>query len=453
MTSLNNAALSQHRSPQVDLIHKGIALASLPGNTVTLAAACAHSGISPEIAQEFFADDAAYLDALKGELIQLFHAQVSFPNTTDLETGLRELFFAYVSFARTAPSYFSAMSSLFVASSDFMETDSLDLHPMIRYTRELVKQAAPTASPWLQTTRTLALFSSIHGSAHLCAIGILRHLREGARNRSLNAAITHVIAGINDSLTTECGLTMAPKAYAGAAEFPVVPPALFFPKNTPEESAMALFRGAVEDVLAVGVDNISIESAATRAELPLNVARGLLHADIPFVKQLENHLDALSTQVLKAQMAAVPEGEPLICYGKASALGYIGCAMMDPVGFEVYIEVSSGSIVPNSFEKSDGSFEMGDAFALLVDLVRECIVQGGGPKNTLVLYESTLSLWSYSHGIAHSFSCGPFRNLPWQEKFSYISPLVDISIGSLVHRLQLDIPGVEMAPVLGPTGR
>lgn len=448
MTPLRNVV--SPRSPKLDLIHIGLKLASQTGQTATLAQACAETGIREETARELFANDGEFISALKEELLLHFNNEVVAPETTDLETGTRELLFSYIDFARNTPTYFNAMSNLFLANSDFMENNGPDIHPMIIRTRNLVNRVAPEATEWLRTTRTLALFFSIHGCAHLCVDGILRHLREGARNHYLDSAVTHVIGGISDSLVTGQGLTMEPEGYLGAADFPEIPPACYFPKNTPTETAMALFRGAVEEVLTVGADDLSIEGAAARADIPLVVARKFLDPEIPFVKQVENHLDTLSTHVLESQMSSVPEGQPFISLGKANALGYIGCALMDPLGFEVYIELSSGSIVPSSFESSDGAFEMGDAFSLLVDLVRRCIVEGGGPQNTFILYDSALALWSYAHGIAHGVACGPFRNLPWQEKFHYLGPLIDISIGSLIHRLHLHIPGAEMKPVVDP---
>ncbi|MEJ5998405.1 hypothetical protein [Corynebacterium sp. H130] len=438
---------SSLRSSRSELIQKGLALASLTGRTVTISQACEDTGISAVTAKKLFDSDADFVIALKRELIHHFSNTVAAPSSANLETNVRELLFSYIDFATGAPVYFNAMSNLFLAPPDFMERNSLDIHPLIILTREIVKREAPDASDWLRTTRTLALFFSIHGCAHLCTVGILRHLREGARNRYLDSAVTHVIGGISDSLETGCGLTMEPREFAGIINFPVIPPARFFPRSTPAEAEMALFRGAVEEVATVGADRLSVEGAAARADLSLSVARRFLDTDISFAKQVENHLDALSTQVLESHMASVPKGQPFISYGKANALGYIKCALMDPLGFEVYIELSSGSIVPSTFESCDGVFEMGDAFSLLVDLVRQCIVEGDGPQDTLVLYDSTLSLWSYAHGIAHGIACGPFRNLPWQEKLKYLGPLVDISIGSLIHRLDLDIRGVEMKPI------
>lgn len=418
--------------------------------------AAAH--ISPREAHAIFPTTADLLAEAGQRLITSYEGFVrpaldALPNDASLESTYTAFCEGYHEFSATATVSFGAFHALLVTTElpDDFDADlrQLELNPALRDMLELVRtEITRVGGPrdvWLWTTRAIALLSSVHGLAHLNSFGVLRFLGGPAKRQLLNAVIQHNHAAMVDELATGMGYVCLPRTFLCGEEEPAIPPARAFPKTTDEEITAALFRGAIESGMELGVEDLRVEYAAQRADVNYGDTLRLLNPELTFVKQLENYMDVVALHIIGRQMAALPPDSHPVCVGKASGTGCIGLTFLDSAAFDVFVGIASGSVVPNTFEASPENHDMGAAFKNLLDLTRAAIAAGGGPRESWVLFENTITQWTLAHGLAHIGALGGLRGLDWETRMSLIDPIMNICIGSLVGRLELDIPGVSDA--------
>ena len=125
-------------------------------------------------------------------------------------------------------------------------------------------------------------------------------------------------------------------------------------------------------------------------------------------------------------------------YIKAAGYGYVSFALHDPIGWNVLIEIASGSIVPTDFDNFDEREGMGVAFSFLVELTKKAIENSESPRQTWILYSQVFAAWASAHGLAHLFSTGNLRNLEDQDKLDLIGPVFDIVIQGLLSTLNIE---------------
>ncbi|AKK02970.1 WHG domain [Corynebacterium epidermidicanis] len=286
-------------------------------------------------------------------------------------------------------------------------------------------------------TRAIFIFAAIHGFGCLTSQGVLRFLNHTAQEQLLFGLIEHVMVGIGDSLRTNITPTILPTLSSAASPTAGIPRASTMPRETPEQMRRALFRAAIEDVADRGVEQLQLESATRRAGLSLELARSVVARSVPFERQLESYLDKEMHVSVASFQALLPEHSSSISMGKATGVAFVCTALNDPAGFNVLTTIASGSIVPRTFEKSSEDFDIGPSFDFLLERVRAAIEKGGGPRTSWTLYENSLHLWCVAHGLAHAFSSGPLRKLDHDYKFVLLEQVPDMSITSLIRRLNL----------------
>lgn len=430
------------------LINSAIAMASGPELTeLTLDNISQMHGLTHDQITQFFATDEELVLAAMDYLRDMVREHVCLLDSSDFATSVRELVTSFANFSSSNPLICRATCSLLMTAP---ELDVQDPNPLLSRAAEIVHREVPDAEPWLRMTRTVAIFSALHGFAHLSAVSVIQHMSKPAKDHLVGTLANSLVTGIGDSLISGRALTVAPNGFLQSIDFQPVPPAKDFPKLTPDQQRCALFRGAVEIVAEEGVEAITVEAAAERAGLSLQDARTLLLPDRSLADQLEEHLESQAASIISQYVKLMPKDTPVLQKGKAIGLGYARYAFMDPIGFDVYTEIASGSLVPGSFHETEVKFKRGKTFNLLVSAARKAIVEGGGTQMSWALYESTVMLWILTHGISHALANGPMRTLPKQMKLDLVSPVLDIAIASFVRTLELELPGIEDSPVVPP---
>lgn len=421
------------------LINSAVALASVPHPVdVTLRRVADMHGVPLSEVQQIFPDYRALIDAAKAYLRQMFVDFMPAPNAEGFDGALTEVIIHFAKFSTANAQICRAMCNLFALSPDVSDTHA---NPVFEILSALILREAPGVSEWVRVTRSLAILSALHGYAHLCTAGVLSHLSTPVKDHLAVALASHIVAGIGDSLHSGQGLAIAPHHIVGPLDLSHVPRAMHFPHTTCEEAKMALFRGAVEIAINRGVDMVTFDDAAAQAGLTMEQARCLVTPDEPLQLQLERYMNFLVAGAVRKQMKESAGSGPLLAQGKANSLGYVAFALTDPVGIDVFTEVCSGSIITTNFASGDSHFEQGEAFEILVKLVRDLIVEGNGPQEAWALYESTLVLWCVAHGLAHGLSSGPMHGLPLDLKMDICGPVLDLNLEGFIKRLDLDLAG------------
>ncbi|MEJ5998438.1 hypothetical protein [Corynebacterium sp. H130] len=421
------------------LINSAVALASVPHPVdVTLRRVADMHGVHINEVRQIFPDDRALIDAAKAYLRQMFVDFMPAPNAEGFDEALTEVIIHFAKFSTANAQICRAMCNLFALSPDITDTHA---NPVYETLNALILREAPGVSEWVRVTRSLAILSALHGYAHLCTAGVLRHLSTPVKDHLAVALASHIVAGIGDSLHSGCGLVIEPHHIVGPLDLSPVPSAKSFPRANCEEAKMALFRGAVEIAINRGVDMVTFDDAAAQAGLTMERARCLVTPDEPLHLQLERYMNSLVAGAIRKQMNEAAGSSSLLAQGKANSLGYVAFALTDPVGLDVFTEVCSGSIITTNFASGNSHFEQDEAFEILVKLVRDLIVEGGGPQEAWALYESTLVLWCVCHGLAHGVSGGPMHRLPLKVKIDIAGPVMDLNLEGFIKRLELDLPG------------
>lgn len=124
----------------------------------------------------------------------------------------------------------------------------------------------------------------------------------------------------------------------------------------------------------------------------------------------------------------------------ASARGYFAFATANPHEFAVLSTINPTTELPQSFDADDDRFPKGIAFATLQGLVRQSIIEGGGPESPWTLFEQTISLWATAHGLAMMCVNGPLSGLDNTTKFNFMAPVMDTALDGMIQRLGLIEP-------------
>ncbi|MDT9409333.1 TetR-like C-terminal domain-containing protein [Corynebacterium rouxii] len=354
----------------------------------------------------------------------------------------------YFAFATANPHEFSVLSILNptteLPQSFDTNLNSLHIHPGVRLSFELVRDAILELDGprdldlWI--SQTIVMASTVQGITHLCTFGAARYLNATARRQTFMAVHENILKSLQCTLSKGLGRPYVPTNFVGEPDFASIPPAISLPKDTVDQQRWALVRGAVEVAVAEGLDNMDVQNSAARAGLTSAAAMVLFDPEKTFRKSVEDFLDMVDQQKISAQIMSIP-GQPTGAQMiKAAGFGYVGFAFSDPCGFETLIEIASGSIVPASFEADDDRFPKGFSFGTLLDLVRQTIIEGGGPKSPWILFEQTISLWATAHGLAIMCVNGPLSGLSNNTKFNFMAPVMDTALDGMIQRLGLIEP-------------
>lgn len=320
---------------------------------------------------------------------------------------------------------------------------------IMELTRQIMVNVKAEQDVALLTSAATGFYSGIIGYCHLASFGIFRMLSKPAKRQTFSVAMDTALAGLTSYVERGTGVALTPTQPVGLPE-PTTLVAATMPRETREEKVKAILRGAVEVALRHGVPSITVAASAQQAGISPQEAGSLFDGDERLVKQLEDSLDERDQTFIGTQVFAQPGGTLAINYIKAIGLGYLGFARHDPASFEVLIEISSGAIVPTSFdENSFEGNEMGKAFGVLMDFTRMSIEEGDGERSPWVLYTQVVAMWSIAHGFGMLTALGSLSSLSFEDKVTLMNPMLDIAGLGMVAQLRLnsEIATEELPPL------
>lgn len=383
-----------------------------------------------------------------------FEALEKLPDDATATDKIRESAKVYFNLAIDNPTYFAAYNNCQTATSfpnfedGIEQAESFDAFPPIfRWVLEHMREAAIAArgefDHRLVVIQALTFLSELQGITHLATFGIMRHLSPTAKKQTLNACIDTILSGLEVSLHDGQIAPFEPRTLVGEPGAPNTTAAKDMPKGTAEEKRAAIFRAAAEEIAYNGLPSLHLGSAATRAGIDIADAEHLFDGDSHLLRSLEESLDEANTLAIMRQNQAVPEGSHGLTYIKATGFGYLEYALEDPIGFVALIEVSSRSIVPVSFDESGDAeqpFDMGKAFAFIMNLVRDAISESNGPRSPWILFTQIAALWASIHGLSQLSTVGALRYHSADFYFNLASNVMDIVIQGMVNVLELKKP-------------
>ncbi len=318
-------------------------------------------------AQALFASEAELVEATKDSLNEALTSIVDLhlerlpENATALDK-LRATGLAYFSFAVEDPASFAAFTAvhatprLHLSAEDFAHRGGrAEACPIMRIPYELSEEAikesgGPALDAQGALLSALSIFSYLHGITQLAAEGILRYLSPAAKKQTFSAVMDTLSVGLFPFFRGERIERTNPYGLVGEQPETLVRKAKDFPRATEEEQRSALLRGAVAEVLDRGVAGLHIGGAANRAGLSIQEAEHLIESDQELASYLERYLDKVNYEFIYRQVSVLPEGSSALSKIKATGYGYVSYALHDPQGFDALIKISSGPIVPTSFE-------------------------------------------------------------------------------------------------------
>lgn len=414
-------------------------------------------------AREHFASDEQLVEATTESLNDALTSAVDLhladlPEDATAIDRLRAASLAYFSFAVEDPTAFAAFSAAQsvakprLYAEDFAAVDgATDPCPIMELLFELtgdaMTEAGGSPDPQEVMLSALAVFSHLHGVTQLAAEGILRYLSPAAKRQTFSGVMDTLSVGLSPFFKGERVEKAEPRGLNGEQPEPIVHKAVDFPRGTEEETRTALLRGAIEEVLDHGVTGLHLGGAATRADLTVQEAEHLVESDQELASYLERYLDKINYDFIAGQVSTVPQDAGAISMIRATGYGYVSHALADPMGFDALIKISSGPIVPMSFEddflpnagkdvevQRDFS-EFGQAFGFIMSLVRQAIDEVDGPRTPWVLYTLVISVWAGAHGLAMLSTKGPLRDYETDYIFKVLTHYMDIELGGVMRSI------------------
>lgn len=334
--------------------------------------------------------------------------------------------------------------------TDFtQDMDRPSYNLVMQLTREAIIEAGGPKDGWLLLTAAAALWATMHGYCHLATNGVARFLNDAPRKQTMHTVIRTIIAGVTPALSQGLSRSMTPINYVGPVDFEAPPRAKDMPRESDADKRKAIWRGAVEQAAEGGLPSVTLARAAERAGFERSEATRLLDGTDKLLKTLEEHLDEADQSMIGAQVFMVKENSCALSYLKAIGYGYVGYALSDPDAFKTLIAVSSGAIVPASFEINNfETSDMGQAFTFLMEITRKTIEEGDGPRSAWDLFTQVFALWSTAHGLAHLYSAGALHHLDNREKFLLLGPSLDLIAQGMINHLGLKLPNLEYTDII-----
>ncbi|WP_141744805.1 MULTISPECIES: TetR-like C-terminal domain-containing protein [Corynebacterium] len=397
---------------------------------------------------EQLADEAkAYLDKLVIHYLDEQEKYLS-PDATALDR-MRAMATGFFEFAQKHPVYFDAFTFTQAAPSlhsyelsfdDYLQRSGKrpTLDVLLNIARDCIEEAGGPRDADLVRIQAVSLLVGVHGISHLCTTGVLRHLSPTAKKQTFNACLDYLSAGLAVGFAHGAIPPQDPVAMGGSLPADKRIRAKDLPRGNDGEVVRALLRGAVEDIVDSGLSNMHLGTAAERAGIDFDRATHLIEGDQKLLSLLEKHIDAIAHEHLREQMRYAGGKSLGFSTMKACAFGYLGFAHHDPVGFLGLTMITSGSIVPASFERKDlinSRFEMGETFGYFMTIARDALDEAGGPRTPWALYTMVMSMWSTIHGFAHLTTFGALRDQPREFLFDLASRIFDIELVGIAEHL------------------
>lgn len=432
------------------------------GATPTLQASARSAMVSIDAARELFATDEEFTEALIAEARLTFLATMdksmeALPADASFEDRVTTIGRGAIDFAIQNPSAFALLTYCSTAmdmvkdfDADFTKLDTpLPFRMLLEEVRaEIIRLDGPR-DVWLLTTRAMALFASFHGCAHLCTFGTLRHFSPVVLQHRIKGLIEHALGGVGDSLRTGKGLRLEPHQFVARHHITAQPDSRDLPRDTRENKREALYQAGVEIVMEQGFPALTPHAAAERAGLETAELQHLLPPHTPLSEKMEEFLNQGAESVTDLQLAMLPEDTLSMYAGKSVGVALTGLAMMNPEGFDAFITIASQSVVPFNFDDTSAS-DMGEAHRTLIAHTRACIIEGGGEHDPWLLFNNALNVWTLNHGQGQLFSLGPMRVWPTDYKLDLMDYVLDFSLSSFIHRLDLSFPTIPVSPITRP---
>lgn len=409
------------------------------------------SGISKEEISEFFPTDDELRTILQSELdatiIRFGDYELgTLPDDATSMDKLKAIGRAYFSFSQESPDIFGAFISNPMPihfPTDFDEDmDKLKMRPTVTrvlgYIHDLIEEYDGPRDVDFLLHVALATCGTIHGITHLCTYGICRLLSPVAKKQLLQGSLECLSEGVLRAIRKGGKIEIEPHSMAGNIPINDTPKAPEFPRNNDEEKQIAVYRGLIDLVWDLGEEQVDISKVSQYADLPMKDVLRLTDGADKLLKTVEDYLDNQDQGFIGVQCFSLPGGANAFSYIKAAGYGYVSFALHDPIGWNVLIEIASGSIVPTDFDNFDEREGMGVAFSFLVELTKKAIENSESPRQTWILYSQVFAAWASAHGLAHLFSTGNLRNLEDQDKLDLIGPVFDIVTQGLLSTLNIE---------------
>ena len=325
---------------------------------------------------------------------------------------------------------------------DATSMDKLKMRPTVTrvlgYIHDLIEEYDGPRDVDFLLHVALATCGTIHGITHLCTYGICRLLSPVAKKQLLQGSLECLSEGVLRAIRKGGKIEIEPHSMAGNIPINDTPKAPEFPRNNDEEKQIAVYRGLIDLVWDLGEEQVDISKVSQYADLPMKDVLRLTDGADKLLKTVEDYLDNQDQGFIGVQCFSLPGGANAFSYIKAAGYGYVSFALHDPIGWNVLIEIASGSIVPTDFDNFDEREGMGVAFSFLVELTKKAIENSESPRQTWILYSQVFAAWASAHGLAHLFSTGNLRNLEDQDKLDLIGPVFDIVIQGLLSTLNIE---------------
>lgn len=440
--------------PKTAIVRQAMRITAHLGEAqLSLERAATYAGVDYAAAQAIFGDTPGLIDELNGHLNSRLRKRCAEEDAHLAEAAgaverLRAYMNAYFRFGQEDPASFAAFIALRWDGEPAIEFEESpnqadwqwSYAEMLRRTRAVLVEYGAPRSVNLLNRYALTALAVVHGASHMCVFGAARHLTPAGRRHTMARVFDVFITGLEYELEGHPQRAFEPFNLEPTQAYSAVPPARQLPRGTDQEKIVALYRGGIELLAASTTFNVSIAAAAEQAGLDLAEARRLVDGDNRFDAQIERFLDHQCRAATEKFLRNLqPEATPINRI-KALGIGYLGLALSDPAGFLALGCVSSGSIIPSTFDLDGRAERLGPTLRFLVEEVREVMQDSSESGNTWALYTYSMALWCAAHGMAHQFSVGSFRLLSLEEKLRSSSHIMDLGLMGLVNSLGLDVP-------------